>query len=214
MRFTLAFLFCGVMPVAAKAQAQPPILPRNDSIIAVAWAGSEYKIREGSAAWHSSLFVGVSGGHYWSTHLKSEIEIGWQTPANGQSYIPYHASQGPMFAGWTHRAHEVRFGATQLYQFGRNAWVHPFVGVGADVVRQRIEARPRQTQFVYSANRSTPEVIPDASTRETRARVQPHLRTGLKMYLSDRSFLTTELKLGFSSDLDHALWKLGLGFDF
>jgi hypothetical protein len=36
----------------------------------------------------------------------------------------------------------------------------------------------------------------------------------VKMYASERTFFLTELKLGFAPDLDHALWKLGLGFDF
>jgi hypothetical protein len=44
--------------------------------------------------------------------------------------------------------------------------------------------------------------------------VRPFLKAGLKMYASDRTFVVTELKLGFAPDPQHAMWKLAVGFDF
>mgnify|MGYP006361390883 FL=1 len=49
---------------------------------------------------------------------------------------------------------------------------------------------------------------------ETRVLIRPFLKTGLKMYASERLFVVTELKLGFAPDLEHAVWKLAAGFDF
>ena len=44
--------------------------------------------------------------------------------------------------------------------------------------------------------------------------MRPFIKTGAKMYASERMFFLTELKVGFAPDLDHVLWKLGVGFDF
>jgi hypothetical protein len=49
---------------------------------------------------------------------------------------------------------------------------------------------------------------------ETRVLVRPYLKGGWKLYTSDRVYFSTELKLGFAPDLDHALWTIGMGFDF
>jgi hypothetical protein len=34
------------------------------------------------------------------------------------------------------------------------------------------------------------------------------------MYASERAFFNTELKLGIRREVDHVVWKIGLGFDF
>lgn len=214
MRSAIATLLCGVTPVLAYGQAVEPVLPKNEAIIAIGWAGSEKKIHEFDR-WHSSLFVGVTGGRYWTPHLKTEIEIGWQSPARGETYQDFQTPDGRIYTVWDYRTRERRVGAAQVYQFGRNAWVHPYLGVGADFVWTAIDVtRTAQTQFIYANGRATPVAIPAARERQTHSMVQPYLKTGVKMYLSDRAFVNTELKLGFSSDLEHTLWKLGLGFDF
>ena len=51
----------------------------------------------------------------------------------------------PMYAISNYKAGDVRIGAAQLYQFGRNQWAHPYVGIGVDPVRRHVSVeRPGQ----------------------------------------------------------------------
>ena len=106
----------------------------------------------------------------------------------------------------------------QYYQFGRNNWVHPYVGAGADIIRRNIAIdRPMQTGYTYFNQPGRPPatvVIPALQTIESKVMVRPFVKTGAKMYTSEKTFFVTELKLGFDRDLADVLWKVGLGFDF
>jgi opacity protein-like surface antigen len=214
MRAVLAVLMCGVSPVWAAAQTAPVTLPDNDTIMTIGWAGSEDQFHD-QRVWHGSLLVAVSGGHYWTDHLKTEVEASWNSPHNGALYENIEHQGGITYALSDYRAQDIRIGAGQLYQFGRNEWVHPYVGAGADVVRrERTIARREQTRSVYLQNRNVAVVIPAALERETEVFVEPFLKTGLKMYVSEKAFVNTELKLGLRRDVDHVVWKFGVGVDF
>jgi hypothetical protein len=205
-----AILFCLALPELAGAQTA---LPQNDAIIAIGWAGSEYKFHT-RRNWHSSLFVGVSGGHYWSDHLKTEVAIAWQNVGSGQSYAEVVLPGSRTYAVWDHRTQQIRVGVTQIYQFGRNAWVHPFIGAGVDVVREDVESTRVSQWRTDASSRTVSIVAPREILHEDSHIVQPHVRTGLKAYFSDKAFWTSELKLGFTSGLAYALWNTGIGFDF
>ena len=214
MRAVLAVVMCGVTPVWASAQTAPVALPHNDTIIAIGWAGSEDQFHD-QRVWHGSLLVAVSGGHYWTSHLKTEVEVAWNRSHEGAIYENIAHQGGVTYALSDYRAHDIRVGAGQLYQFGRNEWVHPYVGAGVDVVRrERTIDRREQTRSVYLQNRTVPVVIPAILEHETDVFVQPFLKTGLKMYVSDKAFVNTELKLGLRRDIDHVVWKIGMGVDF
>jgi len=89
------------------------------------------------------------------------------------------------------------------------------VGLGADVVRREASlVRSPQTRTVFVQNRNIPVAIPAANEQQTRVFAQAVLRTGLKMYLSEKAFFNTELKFGIRRDIDHVVWKFGMGFDF
>ena len=89
--------------------------------------------------WYSVAAVNGTGGYYWTPHFKSEFEIGMggegtidaeeETPVPGQSF--------PYLRYRDHKLREMTVGATALYQFFENQWVHPFVGGGAELVRER-----------------------------------------------------------------------------
>ena len=215
MRVAASMLLCWLTPAWAGAQTAPPALPTNDTAIAIGWTGSEFR-PERYNNWRSGLLVGVSGGHYWTDHLKTEFGAGWNTPGTDEVYEDLVIEGGPTYATANHRAHDVRLGVTQIYQFGRNAWVNPFVGVGIDVVRRdtRID-RPQQTRTVYvPPNRNIPVVIPAASERRTDVFGQAVLKTGLKMYATEKAFFTTAFKIGFREDVDYVVWNVGFGVDF
>src|SRR5687767_10692681 len=127
MRLLLAMLVCGVTPAWAAAQTAVR-LPANDTIVAIGWAGAAHRIHD-QRSWHGNLLVGLSSGHYWTDHVKTEFEASWNSLRKHQVYENIERQGGYTYALSEYRASDVRAGVTQLYQFGRNQWVHPYVGV-------------------------------------------------------------------------------------
>ena len=214
MRVVLTLIICAATPMWAAAQTTPATLPANDIIIALGWSGAEHKIYD-DRRWQGSLLVAASGGHYWTDHLKTEIEASWSSPRDRNIYQNLQQQGGFTYALADYRANDVRVGVAQIFQFGRNTWVHPYVGIGADVVRrQSTLERDRQSRLIYLQNRTIPVDIPASRENKTTVFAQGVLKTGLKMYVTEHAFFNTELKFGMRRDIDHVVWKFGIGFDF
>jgi len=217
MRALIAIAAWVVMPGLAAAQTPPAALAANDVGIALGWSGAEHNIHDihDSRRWHGSLLAGVSAGHYWTDHLKTELDVSWSRPRDREIYETLERQGGFTYALSDYRAHDVRLGIVQVFQFGRNAWVHPYVGVGADVVRRQATlTRDRQTRVIYLQNRTVPVEIPPSIERDTTTFAEAVLKTGLKMYATEQLFFNTELKAGIRGEVDHVVWKFGMGFDF
>ena len=214
MRFFIAILGCLIFPAWSEAQVT---LPSNDAVVSIGWAGSENRLSDYDR-WRASPFLGISGGHYWTDYLKTEVEAGWHSATNSGTYQELVIDGLRTSARSMYRIRDASLAIGQSYQFGRNDWVHPYVGAGADVIRRNIALdRPAQPGYAYNTPPSRPPaevVIPELRISETNVLVRPFIKTGAKMYASERMFFLTELKLGFAPDLDHVLWKLGMGFDF
>lgn len=213
MRNIIMVLALVMLPASSNAQ---PELPRNDVAVSTGWSGAAYDAQEYDN-WRGSLLFGVSGGHYWTDHFKIEIEAAWNTRTNSDIYQELTLNGSQTYALANYRVGDVRLSLGQSYQFGRNDWVHPFIGAGADIIRRdTVFNRPAQTRPTYRSpsHRPIDVLVPAAQEQEMLILVRPFVKTGLKMYASDRAFFSTELKLGFAPDLDHAVWKLGVGFDF
>jgi opacity protein-like surface antigen len=208
-------LMCAVTPAWAAAQTVAATLPDNDFIISAGWAGAEHKIYD-QRHWHGSLLVAATGGHYWTDHLKTQVEASWNSPRTREVFETIERGGGSTFALSDYRAHDTRLGVVQIFQFGRNEWVHPYVGVGADVVRRVASMdRPRQSRTVFfPPDRTIPVEIPAASEHTTTVFAHAVLKTGLKMYVSEKAFFNTELKFGVRRDVDHLVWRFGIGVDF
>jgi opacity protein-like surface antigen len=214
MRVVLAVLLCVLAPVMAVAQTPSMTLPNNDTTLVLGWSGAEHHLHD-QQSWHGSLLVGLSGGHYWTDHLKTEVETSWTRPSDREIYEEIERQGGYTYAVSDYRAQDIRFGVVQLYQFGRNQWIHPYVGLGADVVRREASVdRDRQSRTVYVQNRNVPVEIAASSERNTTVFAEAVVKTGLKMYVSERAFFNTELKFGVRNDVDHIVWKFGIGVDF
>ena len=213
MRVLLALVIYGVTPGWAAAQSAVS-LPRNDTIMSIGWSGADHDIHD-QRHWQGSLLVGLSSGHYWTDHLKTEVEASWSSSGKRQVYENIERQGGYTYALSEYRAYDVRVGIAQLYQFGRNEWVHPYVGVGVDVVRREasLERLP-QSRTVFLQNRNIPVDIAAASQRHTDVFAHAVLKTGLKMYIGEKTFFNTELKFGVRRDVDHLVWKIGMGVDF
>lgn len=214
MRVLLAILICGVVPDWAMAQTAPPALPDTDTILSIGWAGAEHDTRD-QRQWHASLLVGLRGGHYWTDHLKTEVEASWSGPRTHQIYETIERDGGHTYVISDYRSRDVRVGVAQLYQFGRNQWAHPYVGLGADVVRRSASIdRLPQSRTIFQQNRNIPVDFPALNDGEITVFAQAILKAGVKMYVTEKAFFDTELKFGLRRDVDHLLWKFGMGIDF
>ena len=213
MRIAIIMLTCALLPGWVQAQA---LLPRNEAVMAIGWSGSDYQV-DTYDRWEGSMFVGAGIARYWTPHLKTDIEAAWTSPAASETYEDLTLGGVSTFARAHRRSRDVRLAVGQSFQFGRNAWAHPYLGAGADIVwRRSVLDRPAQQAYPYGVPaRGQPSVqIPALRTSTSELIGVPFVKTGVKMYASERMFFVTELKLGFAPDLDHALWKLGMGMDF
>ena len=212
MRAALAAMMCCLAPAMAWAQDAGRTLPNHDVAFLVGWAGSEHDTSSYDQ-WQGSVLLNVTAGRYWTDHLKTEFEAGWLDTPTSELYTDIEIRDIPTYALVRFEARDIRMGVAQLYQFGRNQWVHPYLGIGADIIARRTtKRRLPQTREVYP--RGAPVLIPALDERTSDVLAQPFVKAGLKMYARERLFFTTEFKLGISRDVDHAVWKIGIGADF
>jgi hypothetical protein len=162
--------------------------------------------RDVCCGWTGSFFKGIGAGYYWTDHLKSEIEIGWPGENEAYRYLPGESS-GRTFTVTTeeHTFTSTKFSAGQLYQFGRNAMFHSFVGAGVEFDRERDEIE-RRIQTERGA-------LPPTQVTETALRTRPYLTSGFKAYFSERTFFRGEVKLAIRDQIDQVSWKSGFGVD-
>jgi len=203
--------------VAATARAQARVaLPANDAVVSIGWFAADYQQLQEYDRWHQSFFSGVGGGHYWTAHLKTEVEGAWLSRVSSTSYEQTPLPAGPAIVRTTYRFQTAKVSLGQVYQLGENQWVHPYVGAGADVdIRRTVEERPEQNATPLSTGRSSATVVISRSIEsDEEVRVRPFVKAGFKMYVAERTFFTTEWKAGFGTGVQNVVWKTGFGFDF
>ena len=201
---------------AGAAQAQTaPVLPRNEAVASLGWFGADYHHEgEYGNGWHPSLLAGVGAGRYWTDHLKTEVEAAWLSRVHTYAYERATIDGVTAEIASEYKFHTTKLSVAQVYQFGRNAWVHPFIGTGTDVDWLRTaEDRPAPGRPVYFANGQT-KTIPVVHEAEKTILFHPFVKAGFKWYLSERASFISEWKFGFHQGFQHALWKSGFGVDF
>jgi hypothetical protein len=217
MRILVAAVAGVLLPALAQAQIDAPRLPRNDATLSIGLNGGWYEDVGEYDHWHGTLFGGVSTGHYWTQNLKTDIEAAWLSTAKADNYEPIIFGGASTYVRTSYRVNDLKVSLAQSFQFGRNAWVHPYLGAGADIIHRR-ETEDRAPQFasVFTGT-NTPSrtvLIPASREHESDIRVVPFVKGGFKLYVSDRAFFVQEFKFGIGAHLEHALWKTGIGFDF
>jgi hypothetical protein len=217
MRFSLAILVGVLTAGAAQAQTPAVSLPRNDTTLSIGWSGADYpNPNDYGTGWHSSFFSGIGVGHYWTDNAKTDVEAAWLSRVHARSYETRLIGDGRAYIQSDYRYQGAKLSLAQSYQFGRNLWVHPYMGAGADIDYLReVEDRPAQITAVYGNTGQLGTVlVPAEHERDAGIKVHPFVKAGFKMYVSDRTFFTTEWKFGFGNGLQHVLWKTGFGVDF
>ena len=169
--------------------------------------------------WYAAAKADVTVGRYWTPNFKTELELGTATGANIDGHEPV-VVPGSSFPFQRYREHRLRdtttVGATAVYQFFDNQWVHPFVGAGIELAREHhvAAALPEETvRFSTTVPTLRLPAVPaiDAVTYS----VRPLVSAGFKFYVSPRAFVRTEARTSFTADGPVALqWFGGIGFDF
>jgi len=158
--------------------------------------------------WYEAPLIQGSAGHYWTPHLKTELEIA----TSGQGTIGVEED----LRYREHMLRESTLGATAVYQFLDNKWVHPFVGAGLEVARERhvAESLPSSMQR-FPTTALPPALRPVPAIDNISYSVRPVLTGGFKFYVSQRAFVRTEVRTSFSTDRPLAIqWRGGVGIDF
>jgi len=168
--------------------------------------------------WYSVASVNASAGRYWTPHFKTELEIATAAQGNidGEENTPLPGSSFPYPRYRDHKLRETTFGATALYQFFENLWVHPFVGAGVELARERhtAEALPAETPRVSTTvpGLRLPAVPAIDSVNYF---VRPLVTGGFKFYVTPHAFVRTDVRTSLSSERPLAWqWRGGIGFDF
>lgn len=218
-----AALGAGARPVHGQAVTAQPVARGDVTLFTGSFSidTDEIRVREVEPyheRWaHMALFE-ASAGYYWTDHLKTEIGALWTTDGetSGSGVITLPAVQ----VGWvyhTNRFSARQFGIGQLWQFGRNAMFHPWIGAGVDVVHIEHEL-DRPAQFIYvSTSPGRPALsLPVEATvlRSVTNRALPYAAAGFKAYFNERGFVRTDVKLQLRGGVEQVAWKIGVGVDF
>ena len=202
---SIALVLLALSPAAALCQGPPTPRPRRDISASIGGFMADHPVSRYRtwSTWSGGLFKGVAGGYYWTDHLKTEVEVAasGETDAYADYTYPAYA-----YSYDHHYYRDVLVSAAQVYQFGRNAFFHPFVSAGLDIDRERDETE--RTVFGYPGNRVTTE------RTDTAVRARPFEAAGFKAYFSERVFFRMDTKAGFRNRLDQVTWKIGFGVDF
>jgi opacity protein-like surface antigen len=218
------FLAALVTASHASAQARPVIVlspgdpSRWDFSTHVGWVGgNKSAIAPDWNDWYDTASIDVSGGYYWTRHLKLELDV--STTAAAGMFVDEHVLlPGDSFPYFRQREHTFRTTsatAGMAYQFFENSWFHPFVGGGIAVVHERERTGVAQP-LVYFRDPQTRVVLPhpDPFDRES-TDARPFAMLGLKAYVSERAFIRTDLRISASTrQAESVALRLGVGFDF
>jgi len=199
----------------------PADASRWDASAHVTWLGQHLPDSSGWDRWYQVAVGGASVGYYFTPHLKTEFDIGTSTQGKSYSVEPVPAPPGPIPPGtvfpFLQRDHEFRLTAASAglsAQFFENTWFHPFLSVGVEFVRER-ERIDVTLPFVPPRDPRAPPIPQTSTETNVRYDARPFVGTGFKVYVSERTFIRSDLRASWSSDGVAGLaWRNGVGVDF
>jgi hypothetical protein len=219
----LAVQLCGASSASAQEQLVTTFVPESlrrwDATGFAGWRGVDKSdLAEDWNDWYDVAAFTGSVGRYLTPHVKIEVDLSTTTPGRvfGQTFVaaPSPPSSTPPFSMppfYTLREHEFRrttLGATLAYQFLENRWVHPFLGVGVEGVRESDQVH---TQFYPTGG---PRPLGPLQETHVRYSARPFVTGGFKFYVSERAFIRTDVLTTFSSGgAESGLWRIGVGVD-
>jgi hypothetical protein len=198
---------------SSPTSAQP--LVRADVTGLIAWLNANKSgLSEYNDWYNRSAYGGVSGGWYWTDHHKTEVDVGASSPAELYAATPIDLNGARTYIYSEYRFSTRRIAISQRYQFMRNVWVHPHVGMGLDVTWERTERTDEPVFTSDPVTHLTKIARPEFTAEpETDVRYRPFAEIGLKAYMSRAVFFRTDMRLVFHGGLDELLLRFGVGVD-
>jgi len=197
-----------LLPSAARGQPAPPPLPRVDVAAATGWFVADRSLMGDGccSSWSSSLFKGLSGGYYWTEHLKTEVELAAPGTTEGHTVRSEQVAVNRFrYISEAHRVSAHRLSLSQAYQFGHNSTFHPFVRAGVDIDREDDEIESRI---------STGNAFEQQHSVSTDTRARPFAGAGFKAYFNERAFFKGEARFTAAhGSLKQMAWTAGVGID-
>jgi hypothetical protein len=164
--------------------------------------------------WYNrAAFVGIGGGWYWTDHLKTEVDGGVSSRVTLRVYSNVNEPTRQVLTQSEYAFSTRRIGVAQQYQFGRNAWFHPWVSAGVDVTWEQID-EDEEIITTFDQTRQWRTERGPGEPRRTEVSARPFAALGFKTYLAPRTFFRTDMKFVFHGGVDEVLLRFGLGVDF
>jgi hypothetical protein len=214
----LLLLFC-LAGGTAEAQSAPPA--RADVTATIGWLGLDTGQRQfGDDEWDGTFVGALSAGWYWTDHLKTEVEAGAVSEAEGFGSVSTR-TEG-QFSTRYRRSTVQRnaIGISQQYQFGRNAWFHPHVAAGVSIAFDTRLDHYDPTYGFDPVSRTSSIIEPGRTEGPMRTTtVRPFLAGGFKAYVTPRVFVRSDVRAGVGTrgvarGIDELLARIGMGIDF
>jgi len=161
------------------------------------------------------LYGGVSGGWYWTEHLKTQLDFGAGTEGEQFRIEPVTSGVVQTLQSSRLTVREQNFAIGQQYQFFHNQWFHPHVGAGVDIARETTTEHYDPTIAFDNSTRTSRLIAPERVEGPTsRVIARPFVETGFKAYMTRRAFFTSDMRLMVRGGIDEVLFRLGFGIDF
>jgi hypothetical protein len=214
-------LFIGMLGLASAAQAQQLPDAKKWELSASA---AVFEVRPGEETpsygddWYFSGRYAVAVGRYWTAHLKTEVE--YAISGEGSNYLERFSqvpgNPGPLPYS-VESIHRVEQGSARMvWQFGDNAWVHPYVsgGLVVDRDRQRLRVPPI---YQYPTGRTSGPMIltrEETTAPTTTYRAGVTAGAGAKIYMNENAFFNTGVIATYAKPASTISLLAGFGIDF
>ena len=201
-------LLMAFWPALAMAQSQETTvsLPTRDASALVGWLTHRPPpAGVGADDWNHRWYGGAQAGYYWTEHLKTELEVGLTN--EGSTFVAVQAPRpNPPLVRFERRFYrDVKLSLGQSWQFFRNQWVHPFIGGGVDLDRERLRRE-------VEAFGDTPPQF--SVTEERHWRAKAFAAAGAKLYFTAKGFVRLDAHVASGRSGQHLVFRVGVGGDF
>jgi opacity protein-like surface antigen len=212
-----AWIFVILLGICSGAEAQTlPDRPKVELAASVGVITAKPDVNDSpyNDEWYGQGRYAGSISYYWTKHLKTEFEHQWS--GEGELYIlEYARFNGLPYPTQAETFHQLQQSSLRMvWQFGDNAWVHPYVSAGAvlDIERQHSYVPP-----IYQTNGRDPVLLRNAvnSGQRTELRGGWTIGAGAKFYMTENTFFNTAAIGTFTMPRARSVSVIaGFGIDF
>jgi hypothetical protein len=214
--FTLAWICPATAQTSAEIAYPAAGIPRVDIAGTIGWLNvNKSELSEYDDWYNRSAQASLTAGWYWSTHVKTELEVSASTEADLYVARDDFINGSHVFVASEYGFATRRVSLSGQYQFGENAWFHPHLAAGIDANRETVRRLDRDV-YVYDPSARTPGLVRRAAAYPavTDTHVRPFLGGGFKGYFTQKGFVRSDLRVVFGKRVEEVMVRFGIGVDF